>query len=149
MKYSYGVEIIQSLDYYDAPEEEFGSWSESYSNSFSRVYKTKEYPDIVSDLDIKVGEKCYVVWAVWSSGNSFGWSEGYGSEAIGIFKDKEAADELVSALEISAYHSDGEDKYSFYYKTSDGQVFDIKCVPWSGYFEHLDCINCDETYMEK
>lgn len=56
MKYGYGVEINHCIDYYEAEDKEFGSWSESCSNSFSRVYKTKEYPDIVSDLDIKVGE---------------------------------------------------------------------------------------------
>lgn len=151
MKFGYKVEIDSYCDHYDYPEEEYGSWSASYTNYFKKVTKTKHYPDVVSDIDFQVGQKCFLVWIEWSSGNSFGYSDRCSTEAIGIFKDEQSARELVKAIEDSSvqYDAETDSRYRFYCKTSDGQEFEYGFAPWFGYFERLDEVHLERIIIEK
>ena len=121
---------------------QFGSWSKEYENRLGMVSIEKDHPDVVADLDIKEGDRVYVVWCEWSDGDSFGRSERGGVEAIGVFKDTNAA--IAFAKFIEADNRSDEDSYSKVktFKSEDGQEFTIRgYLPWNGYFEHLEEIH--------
>lgn len=137
--FGYKVEIEQYCDHHERDEEQYGSWSASYSNSInSVVQKTNDYPDVVSTLDIEPGTKALVVWAVWSTGDSFGRARGSQSEAIGIFTDMASAVQFREALD--AHEKQGG---TVKLTTSDGQEFEFGYMPWFGYFESLDSVHID------
>lgn len=137
--FGYKVNIEQYCNYHERAEEQYGDWRASYSNTMSNiVQKTDTYPDITSSLDITPGTNALVVWAVWSSGDSFGHADGSSSEAFGIFTDIKSAEQFRQAL--SAAKEQSKDTTL---TTTDGQVFTIGYLPWFGYFESLDDIRVD------
>ena len=137
--FGYKVEVEQYCDHHEYSGEQFGDWSSSYTNNLKDIVrKTNEYPDIVSSLDIAPGTRALIVWAIWSTGDSFGRSAGSNAEAFGIFTDIKSADELKEALEL---HTDCDNERSL--TTSDGQEFKIGYMPWDGYFESLDGVRID------
>ena len=139
--FGYKVEINSICTESYRSEEEWGSWSSQYSNYFEDVTKTDTYPDITSSLDIKEGELCFVVWAEWSSGDSFGHGVNSNTEALAIFKDPESAKMFKKEVESITEYS----RESFV--TPDGQEHDIYC-PWTGYFEELTEIHIEQTILK-
>jgi len=95
------VEIDQDLISYTSEDEDYGSWSKSSRNEFVKVEEVTEYPDVVTALDINKGDEVFVVWAEWSTGNSFGRAYNSQAEAVGIFKDETAADDFAKFLEAT------------------------------------------------
>lgn len=137
--FGYKVEIDQYCEHSEHSGEQFGDWRASYTNSIKNlVQKTDEYPDITSSLDIAPGTQALVVWAVWSSGDSFGRNSGGHSEAFGIFTDLGSAVQLREALYA---HTDNNKSTEL--TTSDGQKFTLGYMPWFGYFESLDSVSVD------
>ena len=156
-KFGYSVVINQRLESEYEPDEEFSSWERSYSNWFEKISKTKNVPDVVSDFDIQKGETCYVVWVEYNSGDSFGTAENENVEVVGVFKDKNCAKELEKAIEdlhhkfcIGEFENceTWDDRYKFYFKTSDGQEFKYGLCPWYEYFNDLQNVYVEETEME-
>ena len=138
--FGYKVNIDQFCEDSYRSDEEWGSWSSSNSNYFESVTKTERYPDITSTLDIKEGELCFVVWAEWSSGDSFGTAHNGNTEALAIFKDPESAKAFQKEAENAT-------EYVKDFVTPDGQVHNIYC-PWTGYFESLTEIHIEQTVLK-
>jgi len=142
-QFGYAVDIESFCTHSYRENVEFGSWHESYSNTLRSVKKTERHPDVVSTLDIKNGEIAIVVWAEWSSGDSFGRADRGHAEAFGIFRDIESADSLIAWLE-GFQTKEGRDERGLLriivqsHTTPDGQVFKQYRLPWGGYFENLD-----------
>lgn len=138
--FGYTVQIKRRCDHQHRSEEEYGSWSSSFTNTIDRlVKKVDEYPDVTSTLDLPPGTNALVVWAEWSSGDSFGNGIRSNAEAFGIFTDMNSAVELRDAL--YANNMTSEDACTVL--TSDGQTFRSTYLPWSGYFERLENVNID------
>ena len=112
--FGYKVDINQHCYHSESDGERYGFWSESYSNDFRGVTPVDKYPDITSSLDIKAGEICYIVWAEWSSGDSFGRGDNSSIEALAVFKDLECAKHLAKTARNTK-------DYSFVLKTKDAQ----------------------------
>lgn len=149
-KFGYKVEIASICTNSEYSIEESSEWSESFDNFFKKITKTKKYPDIVSDVDFNIGHPVYLVWIEYSTGDSFGYSSRGRTESIGIFTDKQTANELIKALEdFNKKIENYDDKYKFYCKTSDGQEFLYQHAPWAGYFEYLDEIHCEHTVISE
>ena len=138
--FGYKVEINSICTESYRSEEEWDSWSSQYSNYFEDVTKTDTYPDITSSLDIKEGEMCFVVWAEWSSGDSFGTAHDGNAEALAIFTDVKSAKEFQEKVLNS-------EEYSVKFTTPDGQVHNVRC-PWTGYFEELTEIHIEQTVLK-
>lgn len=148
-KIGYGVEIRQRcVESYHSPEQ-YGEWRESYDNTLVGIArKGVECPDVVSDLNIPVGEDAWVVWIEWSSGDSFGWGNNSYTDVIGIFRkqDYDSAESLKRQIEN---HGEGE-KYNFSYKfeTPDGQKFEGH-ASWVGYFDRLSGVHIEKVTVVK
>lgn len=130
-------------------DEPYGDWYRDYSNDFKEIRKESTYPEISSSLDILPGTIVYVVWAEWSTGDSFGHSENSESEGMGVFLDTKSAIEFKEFLESnsSSNYNFKEDTKNFV--SSDGQEFKFRNFPWSGYFESLSAIHLETTIMEE
>lgn len=125
------------------PEELYGDWSAESEHELVGISRCEEYPDIVSSLDIKDGDKCFVVWVQWSSGDSFGHHSGAYSEAFAVFKDKVRAEAFAKALRAA----DVEQQSSITFESEDGQTITINYFPFYGYFESVDFIEVAEMTM--
>ena len=142
--FGYKVGIISHQDHYEHDGEEWGEWSSAHSHRMGDVTKNPEYPDVTSILDIEVGESCIVVWAIWSSGDSFGCASGGCSEAIGIFTDINSATALVNYINSKDWNKD----HIMDFVTPDMQEFKQEWVGWSGYFESLDSVEASVVVMK-
>jgi hypothetical protein len=142
---SYSVHIDRDCvhDFHDG--KEYGHWENEYVNTFQGVTKgdPKSYADIQSTLSFAEGDKGYVVWVEYSSGDSFGHGTRNDVSALAVFKDREAAGEFARAVEA---HNTDEHGYTMKLITSDGQNHEV-CASWCGYFEHLDEVHVDEFVM--
>ena len=138
--FGYKVEINSTCTESYQAEEEWGNWSSVNSNYFKQVTKTDVYPDITSHLDIEEGELCFVVWAEWSSGDSFGTAHDGNAEALAIFTDVKSAKEFQEKVLNSG-------EYSVKFTTPDVQVHNVRC-PWTGYFEELTEIHIEQTVLK-
>jgi len=140
-QFGYKVRISQYCDHSENISHGDGewdfSWEESYSNSFESVVKTDKYPDITALHDFEVGDQAFLVWAEWSTGDSFGHGDRSHVEAFALFKNSEDAYAYAHALE----HAPDGKKFKFV--SSEGQVFENIYMPWHGYFESLDNIHVE------
>ena len=152
-KFGYKVEINNYCEEYEPAQELYGSWSESYSNSFTSIHKSVKdnFPDIVSDLNIQPGEKVYVVWLEYSIGDSFGWADRGRTESIAIFLEYDDAEKLQKELETKTEFefSVGEDSNRILFQTSYGEILDIYTGTWCGYFERLNNVWIENTCMQE
>ena len=133
--FGYNVNICSKCDYSECSEEEFGDWSELYSNSFKSITKTDKYPDVTSLHDFKSGDVAYLVWVEYSTGDSFGSGHRNGTEVIALLKNGADATALEKAIFISG------DKFSW--TSSEGQVIEYGFAPWRGYFENLEDVHIE------
>lgn len=150
MFYGYKVQINQHCTHSHREGGSYGSWEESYSNSIQPlIVKVEKNPDVVSIHDIKPGERGFVVWAEWSTGDSFGRGDRACVEAIGLFKSYEDAEVLREYIvdrskkyDRRGYENDGA---QLHIDTPDGQTFKTGWAPWLGYFEQLDDVYIDRV----
>jgi len=139
--FGYSVDISSYCTHSHHSEEEYGDWSSSYDNTFLKVAKTDIHPDVVSVLDIGSGENCFVVWAEWGSGDSFGHADSSNVEALAIFTNEGVAQEFVRILDEGS-------EYTHEFSTSDGQHHRVH-KGWVGHFETLDGIHIESCVMNK
>lgn len=149
--FGYKIDIDSCCDYKEHSNEQYGSWSESYSNTLGRIAtKTDKYPDVVTPYDIPAGSNALVVWVEWSTGDSFGNGTRSCTDIIGMFKDLDSAASLRDQLEEhnrgNGKRNDNVPNYKF--ETPDGQVFGSAWAPWFGYFECLESVNVDTVVVQ-
>lgn len=144
LMFGYKVTISQYCNESHRSEEAYGDWYESYTNSAIGVEKIEKYPDCASVENLIQGNPVHVVWAEWSSGDSFGNSDRGSVEAIAVFSKWEDARGLYNAIT----DGDDNDKCAYKFVASTGQVFESTYAPWSGYFEHLDSVNIDTMFLQ-
>lgn len=122
-------------DSYRSPEQ-WGEWRESWDYdppSEAYLVTNKSYdthPYIVPDV-VLAPAILYVIYAVWSSGDSFGNADRGSSDIISIHADPERARRNLEILQ----NANG----TVVLEMDDGST--INYYPsWGGYFEHLDTL---------
>ena len=140
--FGYCVEMKSYCDHSEHSGEQYGDWSESWSNDLGNKVKkidknSKNIADIASSLDIQLGKNAFVVWLEYSSGDSFGYATDKYTEVLGIFEDVNAARELQQFIE------NFKDGHEFSFTTSDGQTFKQGFASWTGYFDSVSRVVID------
>jgi hypothetical protein len=95
---------------------------------------------LASSLDLKVDDTAFLVYVVYSTGDSFGHDEGRCLRPIGLYDSREKAEKVADLLEAHAKQDPNgpyEIRYTFTYPDNDGVERDCH-AGWMGYFEHLD-----------
>lgn len=84
-----------------------------------------EYGSLPCSFPVKVGDTIYLVWAQYSTGDSFG-SYGAQYELCAVFDNPSDAEKEKDRLENTSDYS----------------------VPWTGYFESLDSLNVESFVVQ-
>lgn len=92
------------------------------------------YDTVSVPFDVPVGTTVYPVYAIWSSGDSFGHDDRGHFEFIDVFTTEQKAKDCIKSL--NGDDRDGE-KYTCSYIREDGARIQFS-RPWVGYFESLD-----------
>jgi hypothetical protein len=129
------VNINQRCVYYEQSRRRYGPWRESWVNNFKSVCSehhtnAKQVP---VDFNVAKGDVVHVVWAEWSSGDSFGNANRKEVEVLAIYKTAEKAIDFVKLAKEAT-----NDKTT--YLTESGAELTLYCG-WLGYFEKLDDIH--------
>ena len=140
--FGYKVKITKDRYFYESAKEQYGEWSASSGHSIDNyITREEEHPDVTAPFELLPGDKAYVVWVQWSSGDSFGYESGADAEAVAIFKDLQVAVKLITKIQNDA-------KSNTLKFIGENQTIDIKWCPWSGYFEHVDFVQYKEVEMK-
>lgn len=159
-KKKYEIEVIVEASCHVtryATEDEYDNDDTSTSHYVQGLQLLKE--GSYSRYSVPVGFKpvhgvpYHVVCAQYSSGDSFGRYDGQGFEVVGVYRNRDIADENVSRIEkhneIYRSHEYGRGKlpkgfeiFSIELKSDGRRNYKIH-VPWSGYFESLDWVRAE------
>lgn len=107
-----------------------------------------ERGDILADFPIEEGDSVHLVYAVYSTGDSFGRSESGCMEFFTVHRDLARAEANAEIL-----RAQNSDRVSFggtfvmeAALTTDAGLLLVTRVPWLGYFESLEEV-CVETFV--
>lgn len=126
-------------------------WSrDSYSDSNSLdgyAYITDKVVDSYYDIvpvgaEVKPGDIVYVLWAEYSTGDTFHRHDGK-YELIAAFVDPELAHKNAQACRGSR----DDDGWSMNIELDDGSTFSYH-IPWLGYFESLEGIRVESLTVK-
>lgn len=115
-------------------DEDYDEGSTETTWSFGRIHAStssvSEY--IETDRDFQIGQKLFLVVAVWSTGDSFANHYGDRMEIFTVYDDIHLAveaEKLLSETTIPLILPEG---------------FEVRYLPWRGYFESLDYVRIVE-----
>jgi hypothetical protein len=110
----------------------------------------RAYGDVTADFEVKPGDVLYLVYAIYSTGDSFGRDTNARIEYITVHKDYEIAkaNEQVLRGKTSSRNKRGDYEWSVNLQTDSGIVFPYH-VPWLGYFESLSDIYIESYTVEQ
>lgn len=119
-------------------DEPYGDWSETYDfsvGSTARITDKDSWSNHTETYEgeLNSGDVIYAIIAHYSTGDSFGGSDGGSVEICSLHKDVEVAKTNLAILNAD------NDKYSATIKLDDGTETSAY-RPWNGYFESLDSI---------
>lgn len=119
------------------PEDKWDRASTSSDHIFpSEVFLSKEslfYDYFSTGLDLKSGDHIWLVFAVWSTGDSFGYDEDACQECFAAYKTPELAYKARGMLETARK------------KVELPEGFRVDYLPWKGYFESLSYVEVVEV----
>jgi hypothetical protein len=121
--------------------------------------------DLIVPFDVKFGKRYHLLYAIYSTGDSFGHNERACFEAIGVYED--TAESLAMAFEnkrrIEGHYyvygrsaqflpdppsvEDYPEQFSITLLNSKGEEFKMH-VPWCGYFESLEELEIKEVVCQ-
>jgi hypothetical protein len=117
--------------------------------SFKSVHRhmpknTSSYEEMYPCFPMEYDKTYFVVWAEFSTGDSFSNSGGH-YEVIDVFLDESLAEKCAH----NAEHEMKEENWlKFYtYERQNGEVIRQSC-PWAGYFNSLDDVRVESFRLE-
>ena len=121
-------------------ERSLTSWS---IDGLELVPETEAY-DVMTLAPIKNGEEYYLLYAVYSTGDSFGWDRDDSIEFFGIYTNKELAEENMVTLRDSNSHD-----VMLKRELADGSVVedDKDFIPWIGWGTSLSYLEVMPLYV--
>lgn len=135
-------------------DREWGSWEESYRNSLEGVSLDKDHyywaNSCPVDFEVKKGDVVYVIWAEYSSGDSFGRGERNSTDVVHVFMNKDLAREAYQSLlntPVKEHDKDWYDSWNAKFMSDSGEEI-IYHRPWLGYFDSLDEIHVEEAIVK-
>ena len=99
------------------------------------------YSDIAVPFDVVPNQPYYLLWADYSTGDSFG-SDDNQHEWIDLYQTPEAAWAAQRILQAAS----NKGLYAIKYTRDCGTVIEL-CMPWVGYFENLNNINVETVQL--
>lgn len=135
---------------YDGHEENLGGsdpndrWSRDSTSTTWNVHGLvlgEDHHGLCLDGLVRPGDTVWLVYAVWSDGDSFGHDEGARIDFITVHREEAIARANAEML-VKATNRD----HGYGYKVRlllDNNTILPYTVPWLGYFESLDYVRCE------
>jgi hypothetical protein len=124
--------------------EQYGDWSEEHAFRGSKVSLENKggqigwvTDEIDTSFDAKVGDWVYPVIVIYSTGNTFGRSDG-NVVVAGIYNSPEKAQEVKQTI----LRDSTQNPHGFGYLEIPGEP-QIYPGTWKGYFEHLEDVRIE------
>lgn len=133
------VKIVDNVHYDVSREATESEWDrddtyEDHNVEGIEVVKTKSgFYDVEVGFDILHGMDYYLLYGIYSTGDSFGRDEGR-IEFVDLYEDREVAEE--NAKRLRAHNEEKEYTYSTKLLHESGKEYDYH-TPWKGFFEYL------------
>ena len=135
--------IIDSDRYKTSEEDPEDSWSRGNTTTYWSVEGIRLRLDRYStnvDFPVERGDKVYVVYAVYSRGDSFGYDSDGGLKVISFHKNLEVAKKNRDAAEAST-------SSDLVIEFDSGKVVTVY-APWHGHFESLSYVKVEEFMVQ-
>lgn len=81
----------------------------------------------------------YVVYVIYSFGDSFSWEECGNLTLIDVYETLQEAEATKKAI-LDHYHTDDDKRKELIYTLSNGEKITEERPPWVGYFEKLNMV---------
>jgi hypothetical protein len=101
-----------------------------------------EDSNCLSLADVAVGDKIWLVYAIYSTGDSFGHDSNEQIEFFTVHRNEEVARYNARVLEGFDSNADYNRRNKFFLSLDDGTQFQT-VPPWCGYFESLSAVYCE------
>lgn len=110
-----------------------GNTSSKYTLEYISLANDSAYSTVTYPGEVKVGEKLYLLYAVYSTGDSFGHDEDACIELISVHKNLD-----VARFNYETIKNNTDESYGVQIELSqdNGQTWKMS-PPWNGYFESL------------
>lgn len=117
-----------------------GYTHDSCSYVVERLSLAKNHGDLVVGFEPNIKEKYYLLYAVYSTGDSFSRHEGGGIYFVDLYKDLDLAELNKKIIEDNhQYYKNSDNFASLDILDQVGNLVKLS-PPWQGYFEELDYI---------
>lgn len=149
----YSIEIVDDVYSRDTSEADpDDSWDRANTSTDHNITGFKaapesenKYYDVVVPFAPLFDEPYYLLYVVYSTGDSFGHDEGSGIEYIGFYKPSQLGIAQENERKINDFtRNRNSGKYSVKLKSPEGKEFD-QSAPWVGYFESMDDLEIIEV----
>jgi hypothetical protein len=136
------TEVTREAD----PEDSWGAADTSTSWSTDGVSLSDKDGQhaLPADFEVEVGDTVYVVFAVYSTGDTFHRADGEYLEVLSFHKDAQRAYRNKAAAEGPRGK---EASFSMTIEFENGKKVSRHC-PWDGYFESLDYVSVDSYTVQ-
>lgn len=102
-----------------------------------KVVPKEDYFDVIAPFDVNKRDWYWLVYAVYSTGDSFGSDQDGCMEILDLFMDGDKAQACADSV-------DGSNS-SVTWIREDGSEGKLAYVPWNGYFESLSYVRCEKV----
>ena len=151
----YDVEIIDDIYCQETSEADpDDSWDRANTSTDHNIVgfraaleSDSKYYDLAVPFEPDFETTYYVLYAVYSTGDSFGQDDGRGVEFIGFYTENELDIANENRRTIEAPRK--SDSYSITLRTPTGGRSFKQATPWDGYFEHLDYVDIASIERQK
>lgn len=143
LDFYFGCREEISREPYEDDEWDRGDTYTSWTLEGCSIKEEGEYFDVIAPFEVKSGDRVIVVYAIYSTGDSFGRAEGACKEVIDVFKDINKASDCVRAVEKTYKSWDDHTEKKVEWIREDGSEGKLDYVPWNGYFESLDSVRSE------
>lgn len=135
------------------PEDEWDADDTCTSNNIEgfRIIKPNsrwKSVDLTVDFEPKVDKTYYLVYVIYSTGDSFSHHEGC-VDYIFLYENLEFAEATKKMIEDAYKKKDKEESYSVEIFNDKGELFKISSSSWVGYFETLTDVVIDYVTLKQ
>lgn len=132
----YATRTSQTRDRDPSDSWDRGNTASEHTLKYVQLAKEGGYTSVTYPGLVVPGEKVYVLYAVYSTGDSFGRDEDRCIEFISVHKDMDIARFNYKQVKDSVKNSYG---FTIDISQDNGQTVPLVC-PWLGYFERLSYV---------
>ncbi len=104
-----------------------------------KVTSELEYFDVIAPFDVNDQSWYWLVYAIYSTGDSFGHDADACMEVVDLFASHDKAQACANSIDGS--------KSSVTWIREDGSEGKLSYVPWNGYFESLSYVRCEKVMV--